>query len=151
LLQKATVVDLKHGQKFTPPVQKPVAPGLTKGGFARANASALGRSAGLSAVNGVATAINNLAFDMAMKDVTNEQTDPTVALQELQYLRQRFNEPKGVIYAGWAVVTGTAREKMLQQEEGNEWIDTMEVYWNSRHDEAFRQLLPALGSAAPLQ
>lgn len=151
LLQKATEVDLKYGQKFTPPVGKPTAAPTTKPGFWRANAGSLGVSAGLSALNGFATAINNVAWDVAMKDVTNEQTDPSVALHQLQYLRDRFNEPPGLMYAAWAAATGSAREKMQQQKEGNQWIDTAEVYWSGRYDAEFMLMLPVSGSAAPVQ
>lgn len=66
LLQKATEIDLKYGQRFTPQVGQPSAEPATKPGFFRANAGALSVSAGLSALYGVGTAINNIGWDVAL-------------------------------------------------------------------------------------
>jgi hypothetical protein len=117
-------------------------------GFVRNNAGALGFAVGLSAVNGVATAINHLADDVSVKAVTNPETDPWDAMQSVQFLRERHNEPRGLVYTLWNLPNW--QEESRQHAQGNQWLDQAEQYWKGRQEAVIQANMPVRGSAAPV-
>lgn len=138
------------GRVVVPDSSTPAAPKVVAPGFVRSNAGALGLSAGLSAINGVAAAVNNIAWDVATKDVTNERTDPWLAEKQVQYLRDRIKEPRGVAYALWHVVIGSWRDEAEKQDRANQWLDRAQKYWKARQDAEIRDRLPVEGAARPV-
>jgi hypothetical protein len=125
-------------------------------GFWRSNAGALGTSAGLSALSSAGETVIRIAEQMAMGDVTNEESDPEVALAQVRYLRERFNEPRGVTYALWTAITGEIKEHNRQQRLGNQWLNQVEQYWTERqkfiesNSAAIRANLPPRGAVSAL-
>ncbi len=83
-----------------------------------------------------------------MSDVTNEKTDPWTAVQSVQYLRERYNEPRGLIYT--IVNLYRWREDAQQWAEGNKWLNQAEQYWKARQEAEIQAKLPVQGSAAPV-
>ena len=106
-------------------------------------------SVGLSALNGIATSVIHLAEDLAMSDIMNEGSDPWKAVESVRYLRERFNEPRGVIYALSTALSGGVKDAQQQQAAGNKWLDEVEQYWIGRQDAEIRANLPPPGAARP--
>jgi hypothetical protein len=125
---------------------KPAPGPAARPSFVRGNAGAFKASLAFSVVDGFAAGVIRQAEQLAMSDVTNENSDPWVALHQLQFLRTRFNDPRGVWYALSTAVTVGIDQAQKDQRAGNEWLDMMEEYWISRQDAVIRANLPAIGS-----
>ena len=75
---------------------------------------------------------NNTAMRLAIADVTNPQTTPSVALKQLKYLQNRSSEPPGVVYAIKALVTGSIGNEIKQQAARDNLLHGLETYWKDR-------------------
>jgi hypothetical protein len=111
----------------------------------RVNAAGFSVAAGISLLNGINAGMNRIAWGVATGDATNPNTDPNIALQQLQYLRNQINAPRGPGYALWHGVCGTWRDEVQKQYEALGWIDEAEQYWEDRRDADIRAQLPAPG------
>ncbi len=119
-----------------PPVEAAAKPG-----FIRANSGALATSAGISLLNGVAEGVIQVGKSVALRQVTNPNTDPDIALKQLAYLRNRFEDEHVGL---WYAFSNSLHYQAAQEEKntGLAWFDKVQQYWKARQSDT--QVVEAL-------